>query len=114
MSKELKCCPFCGGKARFRIYDLKGYRGNYEYIIRCDNCNIQFKEDDVYQSKIKARQKVIDKWNTRNPIDRIVAELEQSTNNLTYNDSKFGRMTLDIPMVQLETCKEIIRKGGAE
>ena len=122
MNRELLPCPFCGGEARFRVYDLKGYRGKYEYIIRCDNCNIQFKESDVYQNKIKARQKVIDKWNTRKPIDRIVAQLEEEK-DIAYADFEKYAYDYFLDLDEdaddwyykgLERAINVIRKGGVE
>ena len=74
---KLLNCPFCNRQPRFRIYDLKGYKGNYEYIIRCDKCNIQFREDDVYTTPFIAKQEVVNKWNTRKPMENIVTELEE-------------------------------------
>ena len=109
MNRELLPCPFCGEEARFRICDLKGYRGNYEYISRCDNCNIKFKEDDVYQSNIKARQKVIDKWNTRKPIDRIVEQLKALPNREA--DHYFASSN---DVIDREDAIDIVRKGGVE
>ena len=115
MSKELKPCPFCGGEARFRIYDLKGYCGNYEYTIRCDNCNIQFREDDVYQNEIIARQKVIDKWNTRKPIDNIIKELEENSSNYKKSYKTNGKnIYKTVKAISKNRAINIVRKGSVE
>ena len=103
---KLKPCPCCASDKVRETYIT------FVPALMCCECGLSISVPMDFKGKYKTE--LARKWNTRKPIDRIVAELEQSTNNLTYHDSKFGRMTLDIPMVQLETCKEIIRKGGAE
>lgn len=74
---DLMPCPFCGGKVNLKTYDLRGYRGNYEYVVECDNCNIRFREYDVYQSANEAKQKVIGQWNTRKPMDEGIEKLKE-------------------------------------
>lgn len=48
MNKELKPCPFCGGKPQY----------DKSYIIRCHDCGAEVIEESVDKN-------VKDKWNKR-------------------------------------------------
>ena len=69
---KLLPCPFCGGEAHKRIafpVDADGMEMNM-YIVGCETCDIEFSwlwDEDV----------VIELWNTRKPMDRIVEQLEE-------------------------------------
>ena len=52
-NKELKSCPFCGGKA----YIVKG-KGYYAYWIKCYDCRV---ETEAYEFEDEA----IEVWNKR-------------------------------------------------
>lgn len=56
MSKKLKPCPFCGGKARliFSRYEVS--------FIQCEKCNarVDWYDAKLYESKID-----IEAWNRR-------------------------------------------------
>ena len=51
---NIKCCPFCGGKADLEIVDV--YR---EYFIQCRKCGVE--QGHLYKSKKSA----ITAWNRR-------------------------------------------------
>lgn len=55
LDKELKPCPFCGGKAQ--IFYVK-YRGSECWFVKCDLCDSKIKE---YETPVKA----LDFWNKR-------------------------------------------------
>ena len=88
MSKELKCCPFCGGEARLCSFHSQTIETYEEYWVKCKN--------DCCQTKnFRLKEKAIEQWNTRKPIDRIVAELEQ------YATSPICKMYKDCPIKQI-------------
>ena len=79
---KLLPCPFCGGKA-------KVIENNYYtdiHSVMCKNC---FSESDRYHTQEEA----IKQWNTRKPMERIVAELEKEKEMhkvQSCNDEIFG------------------------
>lgn len=94
---ELKKCPFCGGEARLtEFYESCDGRGDRHAKITCCKCEItmyltfdefydaqkEFGYTGGYYSQNKAywdgmHQKLIDKWNTRTPVDKMIERLEQ-------------------------------------
>ena len=65
---DLRKCPFCGGKAKV-CDDIEYTVGGY--WVECKDCHIQT------PSKIKGKEAVINYWNTRKPMEAVVAELEE-------------------------------------
>lgn len=65
---DLKPCPFCGGEAKV-CDDIEYTVGGY--WIECKDCHIQT------PSKINGKEAVINYWNTRKPMEAVVAELEK-------------------------------------
>jgi len=69
---ELRECPFCGGEAHKRVEfpcDEDGLEMNL-YIVGCENCDIEF-------SFLWNEEYAIEAWNTRKPMETVVAELEK-------------------------------------
>lgn len=66
MNKELKPCPFCGGEAELVELGIK------VWSPRCTQC--ECKLNQVYRSK----QKAVEAWNIRKPMDEIVDKLEKA------------------------------------
>ena len=74
---ELKPCPFCGEipyiekKPLWRTYHdgtTHGYRGSFEYDIRCHKCGCSIplpNNDNVYHKYDEAKQNAINAWNKR-------------------------------------------------
>ena len=62
--KELKPCPFCGGKAEIRFQPLYTFEG---VRVRCTECSSssRFISFDCNISKERAINDVIDMWNRR-------------------------------------------------
>ena len=54
--KELKPCPFCGGKAKILSRAIDWLLD--EHIIKCESCNCR---TDTYETKGEAREA----WNKR-------------------------------------------------
>ena len=99
MDKEkLKPCPFCGGEAKLiEYYETCDGRGDKSAKIKCkcglemtlnfdEFCKAQndFNYNGGYYSQNKEfwdgmHQMLIDKWNTRKPIDKIIEQLEEES-----------------------------------
>ena len=67
-SAKLLCCPFCGGKAE--IHSDFSYFVSDFWIV-CKRCGCK-------QESSISKESVIEAWNTRKPMEAVVAELEAS------------------------------------
>ena len=67
---KLLPCPFCGGEAEVFTSDEIGYLGNDGYTVKCGSCICG-------TGHYKDRQRAIEMWNTRKPMERIVEKLEE-------------------------------------
>jgi Lar family restriction alleviation protein len=71
---ELKCCPFCGGKAfldTHRFWDEKAKDFTVQtYGVKCYDC-----QTGTWQHYRK--EDAIKQWNTRTPMANIVEKLEE-------------------------------------
>ena len=121
MSKELKCCPFCGG-------EVKAYADNYNKVmISCDNCNMYFgieleigcKLKDGWKATYYSKEEAVNAWNTRKPIDRIVEQLEKEKeihtehyNISLYKDYPDVKQRYEQIQLVIDKDIEIVRKGG--
>ncbi len=88
--KELKPCPFCGGKAE---YVIQGFYGR----IRCKNCGnigIGFNIDTSDYSH-NAEALAIAAWNTR-PSDKICPEIMALAKTMQYKLDKNGNKECDV------------------
>jgi hypothetical protein len=132
MTNKLKPCPCCGDETKLiKYYETCDGRGDKMPEIRC-KCGLKMTltsdefyklRDDFnyvggYYSSNKEfwngmHQRLIDKWNTRKPIDRIVEQLEETAECYKksyykhYDDEDSGRWA------GMEIAIEIV-KGGAE
>lgn len=64
---ELKCCPFCGGKAKYM--EIKDFF--ISRFVTCTKCGIETPRNCLN------RKDAIKRWNTRKPMDNIVEKLEE-------------------------------------
>lgn len=96
---KLKPCPFCGGRAKLYVtWDMEK--------VMCTRCKCQtpeYKRNGLNDGFMDGR-KVVKKWNTRKPMERIVEKLK----NNECDEIQGG---LDIP---ISKAIEIVQKGGAE
>lgn len=70
---KLRPCPFCGGKAKFRIFEHNAMA--YKYQIECDKCGatnnevglttLLFEKDGSINTIQDDRWKLADAWNRR-------------------------------------------------
>lgn len=85
---DLKSCPFCGG-------EVKGYLDNHKKaMIECENCNMYFGVKleigcelvEGWKATFDSKEELIEAWNTRKPMEAVVAELEteRKTAHRTY------------------------------
>lgn len=91
MASDIKLlpCPFCGGEARL----INGIpKINY---IKCKRCQTMTSSSEVIEY-------VIELWNTRKPMDRIVEQLENLKQENVIGSHK----------VMLKEAIEIVKAGG--
>ena len=62
--RELRRCPFCGGEA-----EIKNDLGQDSIYVSCKYCHCN-------SSLFENKEKAIEAWNRREPIDKIVEQLE--------------------------------------
>lgn len=97
---KLLPCPFCGGEARLMYYDSEGdgtpscinYDEELEVshaFVHCYNC-----DTDFFHHSDSAK-KVLDMWNTRKPMERIVERLEE-----------------ELPLYTGKAIKIVMEEGG--
>lgn len=101
MTDKLKSCPFCGGKAEW--WDT--FDEIFPYQIVCKSC---YCGTDAMATK----HGVIERWNTRKPMDRIVEQLEEASYDSMHLDMS-RPMTETWQIVDLDDAIAIV-KGGEE
>ena len=85
---DLLECPFCGGGASIFSIEPRLYRPsrNGKYAVACYNCGIYLGYDEDYGCKFDTEEEAIKAWNTRKPMESVVAELEALAN---YNGNAY-------------------------
>lgn len=118
MNNELKPCPFCGG-TKVKI-DCKTIGSRETYSVRCNKCHArggtygitirksQMSYEAIVQCRDSAKQKALEEWNTRKPMDEIVEQLEEVKDNAWQCAFEQERIKTDM---QLAIA---IVKGGAK
>ena len=77
---ELKCCPFCGGKATLKRDQKDDF---VEWSVGCYNRGcVCSAHTYCYDNKDDA----IRDWNTRTPIDNIVEKLEENSFDMSLEN----------------------------
>ena len=89
---ELRNCPFCGGEA-----NIVTYQGSKRiFYIECKGCNALMGNPRIMISAMKGKlyfeneAELIEAWNTRKPMEAVVAELEKRAND---NDRAADRLS---------------------
>lgn len=110
MSKELKCCPFCGGEAK-----IVKYCGKKTIVyIECTNCLAYMGNQRIITSSnrgkeyFESEEKLIKAWNTRKPIDRIEEQLKKE------NKDEVNAGMCPSGFIHCLTAIDIVRRGGVE
>lgn len=106
--KQLAKCPFCGGEAELMdYYESCDGRGDRFAIIKCLECTVEMQltwkefkkaeEDFGYTGGYFSQNKVfwegmhkrlVDKWNTRKPTEKIVERLKESLDKTMEENSQ--------------------------
>ena len=123
--KLLLSCPFCGGEVELKeFYESCDGKGDRHAKITCGKCEKamyltfdefydaqkEFGYTGGYYSQNKAfwngmHQKLIDKWNTRTPVDKVIERLEESKKNIC------GRYNHETPLLEKPSCKIAFNNG---
>lgn len=70
---QLKPCPFCGGEAFMESWVArKGFEAN----VHCNSCSAMV-YTITYDFEEQAEKNAIEQWNRREPIDKVVEQLEE-------------------------------------
>lgn len=101
MQNKLLLCPFCGGED---IY-LEKYEHQVgeRWRIFCTNCMAQI--DRGYD---QTKGGVIEAWNTRKPVEKVVSEIRK-VNNIC-DECKHKNCSI----CRINEIIQIVRKGGVE
>lgn len=110
---KLKPCPFCGGKAEFvKMGIAKDIPLGF---VRCTECGIRLRQGNCTEDFAR------NEWNTRKPMDNIVAQLEEEKDYSYADMDEYGsRYELNLADCDdffykgLARAIDIVRKGGAE
>ena len=105
---ELKPCPFCGGKPVLLKHNDEDY-----YKVFCECCGAR-----QWTFANRTDRDAIRNWNTRKPMDNIVAELEKKQ----YQAEKDMELSEDIDEMNnyggmsmaYKEAIDTVRRGGAE
>ena len=101
---DLKCCPFCGGEAKYISFTQGLF---IQRFVTCTKCGIETKRN--YLNKADA----VKQWNTRKPMDNIVEKLEELKKDkdcLAYC-YQFYSKTCDIYEKAINIVKQVINNG---
>lgn len=106
---ELKPCPFCGGEAIKSAFSWGNIHD--EYTIQCTVCGAR--------TTVLKSEEATERWNTRKPMDNIVAELEKGLENLEYNKKLFennqaerGVLMCVSEITAFKIAIDIAKRGG--
>ena len=95
---DLKPCPFCGGEA---VTENRHNRWTDWWEVKCTDCNASLNERYEYEFE------AVEAWNTRKPMEAVVAELEALEEERLKLYDWQGQTAVDRAI-------EIVRNGGKE
>ena len=93
INKQLAKCPFCGGEAQ--ECNTGNHFLNTYYWVRCKKCGCKLQQSVV-------REYVIEAWNTRKPMDRIMKRLE----------TDYSQDVGFLKMISVDKAIEIVKEEG--
>jgi Lar family restriction alleviation protein len=116
-SKELKKksevllnCPFCGGKAHIeehKFWDEKAKGFTVQtYGVVCDNCC------SMSWQHHRHKEKAIEQWNTRKPMERILTRLEERRDTIYPWDEFETKNHLRLQNEELDIHINIVKEEG--
>ena len=101
INKQLAKCPFCGGEAQ--ECNTGNHFLNTYYWVRCKKCGCKLQQSVV-------REYVIEAWNTRKPMDRIVERLEEEYGTVLYEDGVI--VGYDKGFIHIDEAIAIVKEEG--
>lgn len=108
----LRRCPFCGGEAQVNERYRSGTPNRKMYWVSCKACGISQQNTNV--SGYRYQSKAIDRWNRREPMNKIVEQLEEL---ISYNKERSrmydGHTHYDSEIMGISKAIEIVKSGGA-
>lgn len=106
---KLLPCPFCEGEAE--VYEQKHREYASTYYVRCKSCHCKSIERTV-------KGIVIEQWNTRKPIERILEQLEEFKEEKNDIGSKIrnaeDKRCYGFYELGIDEATDIVRKGGVD
>ena len=73
---KLKPCPFCGGEAT-TSHGVDDDTLEQFFFVSCEYCGSRTRKFHRYRYGEEYERKAIEAWNRREPIDKIVEQLEE-------------------------------------
>lgn len=110
---KLKPCPFCGGEAKKQAQEINGIRAIY---VVCGKCGASSGIYKTHNPRVKDEENpAIKAWNRREPIDKIVEQLEEKADEANDKWMAYGQEDdyFDGKEDGIRDAIEIV-KGGAE
>lgn len=103
---ELKSCPFCGGEGSVFVDDYG------KYFTGCNKCNFYYGIEIEHGCELKhgwvaihnTPEEAIEAWNTRKPMEAVVAELEKYAKSKICDNHKHGCPYKDNEDIYCENC----------
>ena len=107
---KLLNCPFCGGEAELIGHYIKGVPNNFQYFVRCKKCKAR---PQLFYT-FKKKEKAVEVWNTRKPMERIVERLEEVGNyEVILHGGRCNGKTLTLGYKKgIEKAIEIVKEEG--
>lgn len=113
VKKELKPCPFCGGKASINYERIPGENKGFWAQVICNACH--GRSGGTWAGSYNAAERIEAKaWNRRaneptayDP-DKVVKQLED------YSNADEAEMLGTIPVIELDDAIKIVKGGGVD
>lgn len=114
---KLKPCPFCGGEVTIALIGDKNTRWFVTRGIGKNKCTCrvfmeseQMPRDASKWTKETTKRELTEKWNTRKPMDNIVAELESRKELL--NMARIPTTQKNVGQNAYNIAIDIVKSGG--
>lgn len=129
MEQKLKPCPFCNGEnIDYSVKTTGRWERKYHVAMYCKDCNCYGKRVLITPTETNRieigrnpyyRQIAEDAWNTREPLQKIIREIDQEIEVLTnkkqksYKEGNYSRSHRSAErLCEAQFCKRIIMEIG--